>query len=81
MAADKADENARGTRAYRDANAATLADFLNVARMSFPEPPDLAAPANPLPGLLTGYQGQPVAVAGLHRPSRFLTITPACAGA
>ncbi len=29
---------------YRDANAASLADFLNVARMSFPEPPDLAAP-------------------------------------
>ncbi len=45
---------------YRDANATTLADFLDVARISFPEPPSLAAPANPLPGLVTGYQGQPV---------------------
>jgi phospholipase C len=43
----------------RDANATTLADFLNPARMSFSEPPDLAAPANPLPGLVQGYQGQP----------------------
>ena len=30
------------------------------AVMSFAEPPDLAAPANPLPGLVRGYQGQPV---------------------
>jgi phospholipase C len=45
---------------YRDANAATLADFLDPSVLSFPEPPDLAAPANPLPGLLQGYQGQPV---------------------
>ena len=45
---------------YRDANAATLADFLDTSAMTFAEPPDLAAPANPLPGLLQGYQGQPV---------------------
>jgi phospholipase C len=45
---------------YRDANATTLEDFLDVARISFPEPPSLAAPANPLPGLVSGYQGQPV---------------------
>ena len=45
---------------YRDANAATLADFLDPSVMSFAEPPDLAAPANPLPGLVQGYQGQPV---------------------
>ena len=45
---------------YRDANAATLEGFLDPSVMSFAEPPDLAAPANPLPGLLQGYQGQPV---------------------
>jgi phospholipase C len=45
---------------YRDANAATLADFLDPSVMAFAEPPDLAAPANPLPGLVQGYQGQPV---------------------
>ncbi len=45
---------------YRDANAATLADFLDTSLMTFAEPPDLAAPANPLPGLIQGYQGQPV---------------------
>jgi phospholipase C len=45
---------------YRDANAHTLMDFLDTSRMTFPEPPELAAPANPLPGLLQGYQGQPV---------------------
>src|SRR5205807_600592 len=28
---------------YRDANATTLMDFLNTSRMSFPEPPALAA--------------------------------------
>jgi phospholipase C len=44
----------------RDANAATLADFLDTSVMAFSEPPDLAAPANPLPELLQGYQGQPV---------------------
>jgi phospholipase C len=36
---------------YRDANAATLADFLNPAVMSFPKAPPLAAPANPKAGL------------------------------
>jgi phospholipase C len=45
---------------YRDANAATLADFLDPSVMSFREPPTLAKPANPLPELLVGYQGQPV---------------------
>jgi phospholipase C len=45
---------------YRDANAATLVDFLDLSHMAFPEPPELAAPANPLPDLLQGYQGQPV---------------------
>ncbi len=28
--------------------------------MTFAEPPELAAPANPLPGLVQGYQGQPL---------------------
>jgi phospholipase C len=43
----------------RDANAATLADFLDPSAMTFAEPPTLAAPANPLPELLLGYQGVP----------------------
>jgi phospholipase C len=46
---------------FRDANARSLHDFLDTSVMSFAEPPTLAAPANPLPGLLRGYQGQPVA--------------------
>jgi phospholipase C len=45
---------------FRDANAATLADFLDTSVMSFGEPPTLAKPANPVPGLLKGYDGQPV---------------------
>ena len=44
---------------YRDANAATLMDFLDTSVMAFGEPPDLAPPANPVPGLIQGYQGQP----------------------
>jgi phospholipase C len=44
---------------FRDANAANLMDFLDTSVMTFAEPPTLAAPANPLPGLLKGYQGQP----------------------
>ncbi|HVY09013.1 MAG TPA: alkaline phosphatase family protein [Mycobacteriales bacterium] len=45
----------------RDANARTLADFLDTSKPAFLEPPTLAKPANPLPGLLTGYQhGHPV---------------------
>jgi phospholipase C len=45
---------------YRDANAATLADFLDTSRMSFAEPPTLAKPADPKPGLLAEYKdGQP----------------------
>ena len=44
----------------RDANARTLADFLDTSKPAFMEPPSLARPADPLPGLLTGYQnGQP----------------------
>jgi phospholipase C len=46
---------------YRDANAATLADFLDTSKMTFAEPPALAKPANPTPGLLTAYeQPQPL---------------------
>jgi phospholipase C len=44
---------------FRDANAASLIDFLDTSTMTFAEPPDLAAPANPVPGLLKGYQGIP----------------------
>jgi phospholipase C len=44
---------------FRDANANSVMDFLDTSVMSFAEPPDLAAPANPLPGLLKGYAGQP----------------------
>jgi phospholipase C len=44
---------------WRDANAATVADFLDPSHMAFADPPDLAAPANPVPGLVQGYQGQP----------------------
>jgi phospholipase C len=45
---------------YRDANARTLADFLDLSTMSFPEPPALAAPANPEAGLVSCYEnGQP----------------------
>jgi phospholipase C len=44
---------------YRDANARSLMDFLDTSHMTFGEPPELAAPANPLPGLVQGYQGQP----------------------
>jgi phospholipase C len=45
---------------YRDANAASLIDFLDTTRMSFPDPPTLAEPANPVPGLLQSYQGTPL---------------------
>jgi len=45
---------------YRDANAATLRDFLDTTKMSFPEPPHLAAPANPTRGLVASYSGQPL---------------------
>ncbi len=44
---------------FRDANAASIMDFLDTSVMSFAEPPSLAAPANPVPGLLKGYAGQP----------------------
>jgi phospholipase C len=42
---------------YRDANAATLADFVNFAHLSFPEPPLLAAPSPVLPELLSTLEG------------------------
>ena len=42
---------------YRDANATTLADFLDPSGISFPEPPSLATPANPLPGSRHGVSG------------------------
>jgi phospholipase C len=38
---------------YRDANAATLADFLHPGKESFPEPPTIAKPLHFLPELLT----------------------------
>jgi phospholipase C len=46
----------------RDANARTVADFLDTSKPAFREPPTLAKPANPTPGLLAGYlKGQPPA--------------------
>ncbi|HVV77029.1 MAG TPA: alkaline phosphatase family protein [Mycobacteriales bacterium] len=45
----------------RDANAHTLADFLDTSKPSFLEPPTLAKPANPAKELLSGYEhGQPM---------------------
>jgi phospholipase C len=44
---------------FRDANAASLIDFLDTSKMTFAEPPDLAKPANAIPGLIKGYQGLP----------------------
>jgi phospholipase C len=46
----------------RDANARTIADFLDTSKPAFLEPPTLAKPANPVPALVSGYQhGQPPA--------------------
>jgi phospholipase C len=46
----------------RDANAATMADFLDASKPAFYEPPTLAKPANASQGLLTAYRnGQPLA--------------------
>ena len=53
---------------YRDANAASLIDFLDTSKMAFADPPTLAAPANPPPGLLRSYQGQPAAPAPAPAP-------------
>jgi hypothetical protein len=50
--------------------ARSLKDFLDTSEMTFAEPPELAAPANPLPGLVQGYQGQPVP------PSPASTVPP-----
>jgi phospholipase C len=44
---------------FRDANAASLIDFLDTSKMSFAEPPTLAKPANPLPELIQSYSGTP----------------------
>jgi phospholipase C len=44
---------------FRDANAASIADFLDTSHMTFPEPPELSNPANPFPELVEGYKGQP----------------------
>jgi phospholipase C len=47
---------------YRDANAPTLADFLDPTVMPFAELP--TRPPRPTPGpLIKGYQGQPVPAA------------------
>jgi phospholipase C len=44
----------------RDANATSLADFLDTSRITFAEPPHLAKPADPGPGLAKEYvHGQP----------------------
>ncbi len=45
-------------------------DFLDTSQMTFAGPPELAAPANPPPGLVQGYQGQPVP------PSPASTVPP-----
>jgi phospholipase C len=44
---------------YRDANASTMLDFLDLSRMTFADPPDLAAPANPVSALEACYPGNP----------------------
>jgi len=44
---------------FRDANAASLIDFLDTSKMAFADPLTLAAPANPGPGLLQSYQEVP----------------------
>jgi phospholipase C len=44
---------------YRDANATTIMDFLDLSKMHFADPPALAAPANVLGPLERCYQGQP----------------------
>lgn len=38
---------------YRDANAATVMDFLDTAHAAFAVPPALVPAANPLPGALS----------------------------
>ncbi len=52
---------------YRDANAASLADFIDPNACAFRKPPTLCAPADPSPGLheiLTHGQGSPPAPTG-----------------
>jgi phospholipase C len=44
---------------FRDANAASLIDFLDTSKMSFPEPLPLAKAANPFPELIKSYSGTP----------------------
>jgi hypothetical protein len=52
-------ETARGNQPGSSNMYGPLADFLDLARISFPQPPSLATPANPLPGLVA-YQAQPI---------------------
>jgi phospholipase C len=47
--------------AYRDANAATVVDFLDLRKMSFPEPPTLAAAPSPVPSALSCTDQTPTA--------------------
>jgi phospholipase C len=46
---------------YRDANAHTVLDFLDLGRMSFPDPPELATAPSPLPGSLACTGQSPTA--------------------
>ena len=56
---------------YRDANASTISDFLDLSQMSFPEPPTLAPPANPEAGLAGRLPTRTAGAAQLRpRPSR-----------
>ena len=51
----------------RDANAHTIADFLDTSKPAFLDPPTLAKPANPRPGLVKGYvNGQPPPPSPIH---------------
>jgi phospholipase C len=43
---------------YRDANAATLADFLNLSKPAFREPPTIAPPLHTLPEPLSNLEGR-----------------------
>jgi hypothetical protein len=49
----------RAGHGYGDASATTPADFLDPSVVAFAEPPDLAAPADPWPGLVRGDSCRP----------------------
>ncbi len=53
---------------YRDANAATVAGFLDPSKLAFPEPPTLAAAADPLPGALRCSNADPMPVIHPGKP-------------